>query len=191
MWLSPRASPGAGPCTWSVEPHEVPTDPLLSLSIFQHISFAICLQFPWELLKKDRHLQQQGLGCWGTCRSLQHIPWDREAVPKGNRISLGLCPFPPTPLGVWESCPRVDFCFPTPSMAGLGTTVSAASVKAGLSPGDGALQDQSPSLSGPEIETLSQQGCTNREKAVPLQEKNIFREILEEIPQGRNPLSLF
>lgn len=119
VWLSPIASPGAGPCTWSLEPHEVPTDPLLSLSIFQHLSFPICLQFPWEL-PKDRHLQQQGLGCWGACGRLQCIPWDREAVLKGNRISLGLYPLPPAPLGAWESCPRVDFCFPAHSMAGFG-----------------------------------------------------------------------
>lgn len=103
----------------------------------------------------------------------------------------GVVPFPPIPLGVWEFCPRVDFCFPTPNMAGLGTTVSAASVEAGLSPGGGDLQDQSPSLRGPEIETPSQEGCRNRKKAVLLQEKNILREILEEIPQGRNPLSVF
>lgn len=87
----------------------------------------------------------------------------------------------------------MDFCIPTPAWLGLGTTVSVASVEAGLSPGDGDLQDQSPSLIGPEMETPSQEGCRNRKKAVPCSSsgKNILREILEEIPQGRNPLSLF
>lgn len=41
-----------------------------------------------------------------------------------------------------------------------------------MSPGDGDLQDQSPSLRGPEMETPSQEGCSNRKSLFPFRKKD-------------------